>query len=124
MTSQLFPGMLASYWNRLSEVLAENGKDPDAFPTMEYHNINIGADRQACLEESKKFLDAYYGPVFSPAMVESWTAAGTPDECVEHLEGLRRDGAKQITLRMTSWNQTDQYERLIAEVLPRVAAEQ
>ena len=52
MTSQLFPGMLATYWSRLSEVLRENGRDPDTFPTMEYHNINIGEDRQTCLEVS------------------------------------------------------------------------
>ncbi len=120
MTSQLFPGMLAGYWSRLSEVLAENGKDPDAFPTIEYHNVNIGSEREACLEESKRFLDEYYGPVFSPPMVEAWTAAGTPDDCVKHLNALVADGAKQITLRMTAWDQQGQYRRLIEEVLPRV----
>ena len=122
MTSQLFPGMIASYWDRLSQVLSENGKDPAEFPTIEYHNINIGSDRQQCLEESKKFLDAYYGPVFTPQMVESWTAAGTPDECVEHLDELLAAGAKQITLRITSWDQPGQYRRMIEEVLPRVGS--
>jgi alkanesulfonate monooxygenase SsuD/methylene tetrahydromethanopterin reductase-like flavin-dependent oxidoreductase (luciferase family) len=87
---------------------------------MAYHNVNINPDRQAALEESKRFLDEYYGPVFSPPMVESWTAAGTPAQCVEHLRALKRDGARTVTLRITSWQQGEQYQRLVSEVLPRV----
>ena len=113
--------MLAGYWNRLREVLPEHQKDPETFPTIEYHNINIGADRDGCLEESKRFLDEYYGPVFAPPMVEAWTAAGTPDECVAHLDQLVAAGAQQITLRITAWDQAGQYRRMIEEVLPRVS---
>ena len=121
MTVQMFPGMLRASWAQLRSVLVENDRDPDAFPVICYHNINIGADREKCLQESKRFLDEYYGPVFSPPMVEAWTAAGTPEECVEQLRALVDDGAKQITLRMTSWDQSGQYKRLLGEVLPALA---
>ncbi len=84
--------------------------------------MNINPDRQAALEESKRFLDAYYGPVFSPPMVEAWTAAGTPAQCVEHLRALQRDGARTFTLRITGWQQEEQYLRLVNEVLPKVDA--
>jgi alkanesulfonate monooxygenase SsuD/methylene tetrahydromethanopterin reductase-like flavin-dependent oxidoreductase (luciferase family) len=120
MTSNVFPGMLGAYWRRLEQRLREHGKDAAAFPTIEYHNINIGADREACLAESKRFLDQYYGPIFPPQMVEAWTAAGTPDQCVAHLDRLLADGAKQITLRITAWDQRGQYRRMVEEVLPRV----
>jgi alkanesulfonate monooxygenase SsuD/methylene tetrahydromethanopterin reductase-like flavin-dependent oxidoreductase (luciferase family) len=101
--------------------LREQGRDPAAFPTMAYHNVNLNADRQAALAETKRFLDEYYGPVFSPAMVEAWTAAGTVEQCVDHLRVLRRDGARTVTLRITAWNQEEQFERLVGEVLPRLA---
>ncbi len=120
MTVQLFPKMLAANWAKLSEYLREEDRDPDAFPNMAYHNINIAPDRNAALAESKRFLDAYYGPVFAPQMVEAWTAAGTPAQCIEHLRALARDGAKRITLRVTSWDQNGQYQRLVNEVLPYV----
>jgi alkanesulfonate monooxygenase SsuD/methylene tetrahydromethanopterin reductase-like flavin-dependent oxidoreductase (luciferase family) len=55
-------------------------------------------------------------------MVESWTAAGTPAQCVEQLRALMRDGAKTFTLRITGWQQEAQYERLVHEVLPKVTA--
>ena len=121
MTVQLFPGMLEANWKKIAGYLREQGRDPAAFPTMAYHNVNLTADRQAALTESKRFLDEYYGPVFSPPMVEAWTAAGTVEQCVEHLRALQRAGAKSVTLRITGWNQEEQFERLVGEVLPRLA---
>lgn len=120
MTVQIFPGMLGALWSKLSTYLGDEGKDPTTFPNIAYHNINVNPDRNAALEESKKFLDLYYGPVFAPSMVEAWTAAGTPTQCADHLRGLIRDGAKSITLRITSWDQRGQYDRLVKEVLPLV----
>jgi alkanesulfonate monooxygenase SsuD/methylene tetrahydromethanopterin reductase-like flavin-dependent oxidoreductase (luciferase family) len=121
MTVQLSPGALAANWTAIAGYLREQGRDPAAFPTMAYHNVNLNADRQAALAETKRFLDEYYGPVFSPAMVEAWTAAGTVEQCVDHLRVLRRDGARTVTLRITAWNQEEQFERLVGEVLPRLA---
>jgi alkanesulfonate monooxygenase SsuD/methylene tetrahydromethanopterin reductase-like flavin-dependent oxidoreductase (luciferase family) len=120
MTVEMFPGAFAVLWNRLQELLVEEGKDPAAFPNITYHNININADGEAGLAESKRFLDAYYGPVFSLPMVQAWTALGSPEECIAHLRALRDAGAKAITLRITSWDQEGQYRRLVEEVLPNV----
>ncbi len=116
MTVQLFPGALKANWTKIAESLRQEGRDPAVFPTMAYHNVNLNPDRQAALAETKRFLDEYYGPVFSPPMVESWTAAGTPEQCVEHLRALMRDGARTITLRITSWQQEEQFKRLVGEV--------
>lgn len=120
MTVQMFPKMFAANWARLSEALRAEGRDPASFGNIEYHNININPDHDAALAESKRFLDAYYGPVFAPEMIASWTAAGTPEQCAEHLRDLAIDGAKAITLRITSWDQRGQFARLVNEVLPRV----
>jgi len=120
MSVQIFPEMFGALWRKLETYLKHEGKDPAAFPNIAYHNVNIGPDRVACLAESKRFLDAYYGPVFATSMVEAWTAAGTPQECAANLRGLIGDGAKAITLRITAWDQRGQYQRLVNEVLPRV----
>lgn len=122
MTVQRFPGMLASCWKRLQELLEENGRDPQSFPAASYHNIHIGSDKKRCLEESQHFLDEYYGPVFDRSMVEAWTAAGPPEQCIEHLNGLVRDGASHIALRATAWDQRGQLERITEEILPHVGS--
>jgi len=120
MTTRLGLGYARGNWAAIERYLKDEGRDPDAFPTMAYHNVNLNPDRQAALEESKRFLDAYYGPVFTPEMVEAWTAAGTPEQCLEHLRGVLAEGPKTVTLRITSWQQTEQFDRLIGDVLPRL----
>jgi len=120
MTTRLSVGYARNNWTAIERYLKDEGRDPDTFPTMAYHNVNLNPDRQAALAESKRFLDAYYGPVFTPEMVEAWTAAGTPEQCLEHLRGVLAEGPKTVTLRITSWRQTEQFDRLIGDVLPRL----
>lgn len=120
MTVQLFPGHAKTSWDFVSEALRERGRDPEAFGRVAYHNVHIGRDRASALEESERFLHQYYGPSFTSEMVAAWTAAGTPDECADHLCALVADGMRHITLRATSWDQRGQYKRLVEEVLPLV----
>ncbi len=98
--------------------VAEAGRDPSALETHLYHNINVGSDRSVALDESKRFLDTYYSTDFAPGFVADWTAAGTPEECAEHLRVFGRMGFSEITLRCTSWDQRGQLEKVITEVLP------
>lgn len=111
---------------RIQEVkreVVDCGKELASYPISVYHNININEDRQAALEESRRFLETYYVPQrFSSQMISDWCAIGSPSECVDHLAQIRDAGATQICLRMTSWDQKRQYQRLVDEVLPQLYA--
>jgi alkanesulfonate monooxygenase SsuD/methylene tetrahydromethanopterin reductase-like flavin-dependent oxidoreductase (luciferase family) len=120
MSVEIFADLFKTLKSQLDRFLRDEGKDAELFPNIAYHNININPDCAAALSESKRFLDAYYGPVFAPQMIEAWTAAGSPEECAGKLRQLHRDGAKSITLRITSWDQRGQFDRLVNEVLPRL----
>jgi alkanesulfonate monooxygenase SsuD/methylene tetrahydromethanopterin reductase-like flavin-dependent oxidoreductase (luciferase family) len=96
------------------------GRDPATIETHLYHNININEDRTAALEESKRFLDTYYTMNYAPAFVDSWTATGSAEECIDHLRVYRDLGFDEVTLRVTSWDQFGQLERVMNEVLPHV----
>ena len=120
MTVNIVPKLFAANWSKLAQYLKDAGKEPEAFPNIAYHNLNINPDRNAALAESKRFLDEYYGPLFAPPMVEAWTAAGTPEQCAASLRELAVDGAKSVALRITGWDQKGQFESLVSEVLPRV----
>ena len=117
-TCVMAPGVLQAMRADVVKYLDEAGRDTDDFPIMAYHNINIGSDRESCLAESQQFLDAYYGPVFTPPIVESWTAAGSPEQCRAHLQDIIEQGATEVTLRLTSFDQEGQFRRLTEEVLP------
>jgi alkanesulfonate monooxygenase SsuD/methylene tetrahydromethanopterin reductase-like flavin-dependent oxidoreductase (luciferase family) len=110
---------------RLADVrakLAEEGRDPAGFETHLYHNVNINEDEHMAYEESRQFLEQYYSQEFPPERVRSWCALGSPERCVEHLLAYRRLGFSEVTLRITSWDQEAQFERLTREVLPALAA--
>lgn len=94
------------------------GRDPGEIEMHLYHNINVNDDRDAAIAESKKFLDTYYMEDMAMGRVASWTAAGSPEQCVAHLRAYERAGFDEVTLRCTSWDQLGQLERVIAEVLP------
>lgn len=99
----------------------EAGRDPDSIATHLYHNININADRAAALDEAKRFLDIYYTEDYDPAFVAQWTAAGSVEECVEHLRVFQEMGIGEVTLRVAGWDQMGQLRRMIDEVIPRLA---
>jgi alkanesulfonate monooxygenase SsuD/methylene tetrahydromethanopterin reductase-like flavin-dependent oxidoreductase (luciferase family) len=114
------PDGLRAMTTELRSHLADSGRGTTTFPVMAYHNVNIGADRSECLAETKRFLDAYYGPIFDESRIESWTAAGTPRQCRDHLRDLVDQGATAVTFRCTSWDQAGQLKRLSEEILPEL----
>lgn len=99
---------------------AELGRAPASIETHLYHNVNVNEDQGAALEESKRFLDAYYMLDMDPKRVRSWTAAGTVQQCVEHLAPYAEMGIDEVTLRITGWDQEGQLARLTGDVLPRL----
>lgn len=100
---------------------AAAGRDPASIETHLYHNINVNDDRAAALDESKRFLDTYYDMDFAARRVDTWTAAGTPEQCAAHLMEFQRMGFDEITLRCTGWDQRGQLDRVMHQVLPRLA---
>jgi alkanesulfonate monooxygenase SsuD/methylene tetrahydromethanopterin reductase-like flavin-dependent oxidoreductase (luciferase family) len=105
----------------LRQKAAQAGRDPAQLPTHLYHNINVNPDRAAALDESKRFLDTYYTMDYDPRFIECWTAAGSPDDCVRHLQAYQELGFDEVTLRLTGWDQQGQLERVMTQVLPRLS---
>jgi alkanesulfonate monooxygenase SsuD/methylene tetrahydromethanopterin reductase-like flavin-dependent oxidoreductase (luciferase family) len=104
----------------LRQNAAEKGRDPKSIETHLYHNININENRQAALEESKKFLDIYYSTDFPMEVIDGWVATGSPEECANRLRVMRDVGFDEVTVRLTGWDQFGQLKRLIEDVLPLV----
>jgi alkanesulfonate monooxygenase SsuD/methylene tetrahydromethanopterin reductase-like flavin-dependent oxidoreductase (luciferase family) len=121
MTNKLSPEEFRQQWGRISAMAREEGRDPARLGSALYHNVNVNEDRQAGLEESKKFLDAYYTANFSPAFVEGWTISGTPARCAAELRQYFESGVGHMALRLSSWNQRGQLERFLGEVAPAFA---
>ncbi len=118
MTNKLSPDEFRRQWGRIATMAGEEDRDPARLGSALYHNININEDRQAALEESKAFLDAYYSSKFSAAFVEGWTAAGSPKQCIALLQAYFEAGVGHVALRCSSWDQRGQLARFLGEVAP------
>jgi alkanesulfonate monooxygenase SsuD/methylene tetrahydromethanopterin reductase-like flavin-dependent oxidoreductase (luciferase family) len=122
MTNKLSPEEFRREWDRILVMAREAGRDPGQLGSALYHNLNIRDDRQAALEESKAFLDAYYTSKFSPGFVEAWTVAGSARHCAAELRRYFDAGLGHMALRLSSWDQRGQLERFLGEVAPALAA--
>jgi alkanesulfonate monooxygenase SsuD/methylene tetrahydromethanopterin reductase-like flavin-dependent oxidoreductase (luciferase family) len=120
MTNKVSPDEFRRQWGEIRRMAGEEGRDPSRLGSALYHNININENRQAALEEAKKFLDTYYTASFSPAFVEGWTVAGGPRQCVEQLRAYLDAGLDHVALRLASWDQSGQLKRFLNEVAPAV----
>ena len=120
MTNKLRPDEFRRQWAEIARMAREEGRDPARLGSALYHNINVNEDRQAALEESKKFLDTYYTANFGPAFVEGWTVAGSPRQCIAEIRAYLDAGLGHIALRLASWDQHGQLKRFLDEVAPAV----
>jgi alkanesulfonate monooxygenase SsuD/methylene tetrahydromethanopterin reductase-like flavin-dependent oxidoreductase (luciferase family) len=122
MTTRKRPEYLTKLWPAIQGYLREEGRDPEKFPVVAYHNVNINPDQDAAYEESYRFLGEYYGPVFTEEDTRYWTAAGSVEQVIAQINELYEAGATEVTLRITSWDWRRQLKLLTEEVAPAVRA--
>lgn len=123
MTHSASPAALRDSWNRILSVAQESGRDTEHFDNCFYHHIYIDDDRDRALHAAKSFLDRYYSADYTESRLRSWLTYGSPRECIEHLRAFRGSGARRITLRLsTADGETEQFDRLVNDVLPYVNA--
>jgi alkanesulfonate monooxygenase SsuD/methylene tetrahydromethanopterin reductase-like flavin-dependent oxidoreductase (luciferase family) len=123
MTHSIPPDEFVRRWDRVAEYAQQEGRELSVENTCLYHNINVNSDREAAMAETKKFLDLYYTANFTPERIDQWAAVGSVEHCVESLRAWKHTGIGEITLRLCSWDQASQFDKVVNEVLPRVLAD-
>jgi alkanesulfonate monooxygenase SsuD/methylene tetrahydromethanopterin reductase-like flavin-dependent oxidoreductase (luciferase family) len=93
----------------------------DDFEVAVYYNINVNEDREVAFAESKKFLDTYYTVNYTREFLNNWVAMGSPEECIKRIRAYVDAGVSTITLRLTGYDQKQQFKRVTEEVLPAFA---
>ena len=124
MTHSVTPEGFRKSWDLILESAAKAGRDTSKFDHVLYHHINVNADEDAALSDSKAFLDLYYSADYSKERLESWLTYGSPRDCIRQLRRFRDFGVRRITVRIsTMGNAQEQLRRVIGEVLPFVNEE-
>jgi alkanesulfonate monooxygenase SsuD/methylene tetrahydromethanopterin reductase-like flavin-dependent oxidoreductase (luciferase family) len=122
MTNQIEPGLFKAYSQRLSALLVEEGRDPSRFKTALYYGICVDRDRDRAFRQAKTFLDDYYLKDFSREGVEIWTACGPVEHCVSRVREFIDLGVDHITMRPMGDDLDEQFQILMKEIIPALAA--
>jgi len=122
MSNQIEPAMFQDYLGRLREMVAEEGRDPNAFKTALYYGIAVHPDRGRAFREAKAFLDSYYQKDFTREGVEIWTACGPVEHCVDRVREFIDAGVDHITIRPIAEDLSKQFRIYLDEVLPALNA--
>ena len=108
-------------WEMVLNAAKAAGRATADFDHVLYHHINVGADADACLADSKKFLDLYYGANYTKERLEGWLTYGPPQRCIEDLKQWKAAGCNRITFRIsTMGDPKEQLKRVTEDVLPFV----
>ena len=122
MTTFQPPSMVAEYLADIRRYAADQGRElPEDFEVGVYYNINVNEDRQAAMDEARRYLEAYYVTEYSDAQLDLWVAMGTPEQCIADIQEYVDAGATTITLRLVGYDQQSMYDRVTNEVLPAFA---
>jgi probable F420-dependent oxidoreductase len=102
----------------IREALAEAGRDTTSFPIAKRVYIAVDDDADRGRERVRATLRAFYGdfmPDLTPVAV-----IGPPEVCAEGLRAVADAGAERILLNPL-FDEAEQMERLVAEVVPKVS---
>jgi len=118
MTTHVWPHEFAERWQRIQRYAAEEGRAGVRLHSCVYFNVHLNADRDAALQESKRFLDTYYMTNNTRETLERWVALGSAAEVVRRLQEFAEAGVDTLTIRFPSWDQRGQLRAFLRDVAP------
>jgi alkanesulfonate monooxygenase SsuD/methylene tetrahydromethanopterin reductase-like flavin-dependent oxidoreductase (luciferase family) len=122
MSNQIEVSMFRDHKARLRQLLAEKGRDPDAFKTVLYYGVSVNDNRELAFREAKAFLDAYYQKDFTRQGVEIWTACGPVEHCVGCVKEFIDAGVDHVAIRPIGADLDVQFRVYLEKILPALNA--
>jgi len=117
MTFATTPERLERNWKQIQQ-LAREERDPGPQACSLYCNVNINSDRSKACEETRKFLAENYVSVLSDEKLERYAIFGPAKDVASRLREFAQAGADSVAIRFSSFNQLEQVERCINELVP------
>ena len=113
------PEVFRERWGRILEYAEEYGREDEVKDSCLHLMVNINDDESLAYQESLDFLNQYYGEgVISVEKLKSWLAYGPPSAVIEKIASFIEAGCTTPVLRFTSWDQLQQLEKCINDVMP------
>jgi alkanesulfonate monooxygenase SsuD/methylene tetrahydromethanopterin reductase-like flavin-dependent oxidoreductase (luciferase family) len=80
-----------------------------------YMTVNLNEDKAKAEQEANDFILKYYGINF---WKDKWGPFGSPQRVVERMEQFAQAGVRNLILRFASFEQQQQLNLFLEQVLP------
>ncbi len=109
------PKEYAQLVQRVREITAELGREPDQFETAFYLTVNLDDDLSRAESEATEFLTRYYG---SNIWGTRWGPFGGPERVKERIAEYVSAGARTVVVRFASFLPEQQLDTFLDRVAP------
>jgi probable F420-dependent oxidoreductase len=114
------PDSIAGAWSRIRGYAEQAGRDPDQLDLVAQVPLCIGSSHEEATRLAREYVGEYFDvPAWSEATPDS-AVRGTPEQCAEQIAAYLRAGVRHLVFCPYNY-ETEQVQRLAAEVLPLVA---
>jgi alkanesulfonate monooxygenase SsuD/methylene tetrahydromethanopterin reductase-like flavin-dependent oxidoreductase (luciferase family) len=114
------PEAFAAGWERIVALGTDLGRDARSLHRALYTTLTIDEDPEQAEREMRAFIETYYGTPYEVMARGSGLCAGTPEHCVQWVNGFITAGVETIVVRFGSSHQAAQLDRWMTQVLPHV----
>jgi alkanesulfonate monooxygenase SsuD/methylene tetrahydromethanopterin reductase-like flavin-dependent oxidoreductase (luciferase family) len=104
----------------LLELTEEEGRNPAEMTSCLLHCINIKSEVDEGIQDSTDFLNKYYMTNYTREEIENWGVFGPAEVIVEDIHAYIEAGADHIILRLATWDQLEQFEKCVEQIMPHV----
>lgn len=89
-------------WQRIRELLPEEGRHPDAVTPGFYATVTVNRDEHAARAELEEYIWQYYRrPLPEISRIQA-LCYGSPEKCADWISGYLRGGARCVIIRIGS----------------------
>jgi alkanesulfonate monooxygenase SsuD/methylene tetrahydromethanopterin reductase-like flavin-dependent oxidoreductase (luciferase family) len=110
----------ATAWQRITDLAAQAGRDPEAITPALYATITVNPDAAAARAELEHYIEHYYGRTLQQMAAVQAYAWGSAESCAQALAAYVRSGARHLIIRIGSLTPQPQLKQIADVVLPRL----
>ncbi|MGE3619125.1 MAG: LLM class flavin-dependent oxidoreductase [Acidimicrobiia bacterium] len=121
-TTVIHPAEFGDRWALIRDRAVAHGRAAQDLRSSLHLMVHLADDVASARAGGKAFLDRYYGMDTPDEVLDRWGAYGPPELVAERIAAYVERGLDLPILRFAAADQTGQYERAMADLLPLLGA--
>lgn len=120
LTTVAHPRDFGQKWRDIRASAEVNGRDPGSMQSAIHLMVNLAESELVARQRAREFLNTYYMVNLKEETLDAWGAYGTPDQVAARIIEYLDHGLDVPIIRFASYEQEQQLERAMDELIPQL----